>query len=114
MYVVERLIDNIMQLDYPKECFEVHVLDDSTDDTVGIVRQKVEKYRREGFQIEQIQRTDRTGYKAGALKEAMANAKGEFIAIFDADFLPNKDFYKKHFAILIIKKRPWCRPVGSI
>lgn len=95
MYVVERLIDNIMQMDYPKDRFEVHVLDDSTDETVEIVRKKVSHYNKLGFQIAQIQRSNRTGYKAGALKEATHQAKGDFIAIFDADFLPNKDFLKK-------------------
>ncbi len=94
MYVVERLIDNIMQLDYPKDRFEVHVLDDSTDETLDITGNKVAEYKAKGFQIEQIRRKDRKGFKAGALKDAMAMAKGEFIAIFDADFLPKKDFLK--------------------
>lgn len=92
MYVVERLIDNIAQLTYPKDRFEIHVLDDSTDQTVDITRKKVEEYKALGFNIEQITRTDRKGYKAGALKEATKKAKGEFIAIFDADFLPHSTF----------------------
>ena len=92
MYVVERLIDNITSFDYPKDRFEIHVLDDSTDETVEISRKKVEEYKAKGFNIELYHRTDRTGYKAGALKEGMQHAKGEFIAIFDADFLPRKDF----------------------
>ena len=94
-YVVERLIDNIMQLDYPRDRFEVQILDDSTDETVNIVAQKVEEYRRQGFHIEQVRRTDRKGFKAGALKEGMPLAKGEFIAIFDADFLPKRDFLQR-------------------
>ncbi len=94
MYVVERLIDTIIQMDYPKDRFEIHVLDDSTDQTVEITRNKVEEYKTKGFLIEHIRRKDRKGYKAGALKEAMPYAKGEFIAIFDADFLPKKDFLK--------------------
>lgn len=94
-YVVERLIDNIVQFDYPKDRFEIHVLDDSTDETVEITKQKVLEYQKKGFQIEQIHRLDRTGYKAGALKEATAQAKGDFIAIFDADFLPRPDFLKR-------------------
>jgi cellulose synthase/poly-beta-1,6-N-acetylglucosamine synthase-like glycosyltransferase len=94
MYVVERLIDNIVQFDYPKSKFEIHVLDDSTDETVEITRKKVEEYKAKGFNIEQICRTDRIGYKAGALKEATKKAKGEFIAIFDADFLPRPDFLR--------------------
>ena len=94
MYVVERLIDNISQFDYPKDRFEIHVLDDSTDATVDISKKKVEEYKAKGFNIELIHRTDRQGYKAGALKEGMKKAKGAFIAIFDADFLPRPDFLK--------------------
>ncbi|MEL6863323.1 MAG: cellulose synthase family protein [Bacteroidota bacterium] len=92
LYVVDRLIDNIAQFEYPKDKFEIHVLDDSTDETVEISRKKVEQYKALGFNIELYHRTDRKGYKAGALKEGMQFAKGEFIAIFDADFLPRKDF----------------------
>ena len=94
MYVVERLIDKIAEFDYPKDKYEIHVLDDSTDETLEISRGKVEEYKAKGFNIELLTRTDRKGYKAGALKEGMKKAKGEFIAIFDADFLPKKDFLK--------------------
>ncbi|MCB0640276.1 MAG: glycosyltransferase, partial [Phaeodactylibacter sp.] len=94
LYVVERLIDNITQLDYPKDRFEIHVLDDSTDETIEITRRKVEQYQAKGFQIQQIRRKDRKGYKAGALKDAMQYANGDFIAIFDADFLPRRNFLK--------------------
>lgn len=94
MYVVERLIDKIVEFDYPKDRYEIHVLDDSTDNTLEISRKKVEEYKVKGFNIELLTRTDRKGYKAGALKEGMKKAKGEFIAIFDADFLPKKDFLK--------------------
>ena len=95
LFVVERLIDSIAEFDYPKERFEIHVLDDSTDETVEISRKKVEEYKAKGFNIELITRKDRKGYKAGALKAAMSQANGEFIAIFDADFLPQKAFLKK-------------------
>jgi cellulose synthase/poly-beta-1,6-N-acetylglucosamine synthase-like glycosyltransferase len=95
VYVVERLIDCIAQFHYPKDRFEIHILDDSTDTTVDIVHRKVSEYRNAGFQIEQINRANRQGFKAGALKEAMAHAHGEFIAIFDADFLPSPDFLQK-------------------
>jgi cellulose synthase/poly-beta-1,6-N-acetylglucosamine synthase-like glycosyltransferase len=95
MYVIERLIDRVTEFDYPKERFEIHILDDSTDETVEIVRKKVEEYQAKGFQIAQILRDDREGYKAGALKAATPQAKGEFIAIFDADFVPRKDFLKE-------------------
>ena len=94
-YVVERLIDNIAKFDYPKDRFEIHVLDDSTDETIDITKKKVLEYQQLGYQIEQIRRSDRKGYKAGALKEAMQFAKGEFIAIFDADFLPRPNFLQK-------------------
>ena len=94
MYVVERLIDNITKFDYPKDKFEIHVLDDSIDETVEITRRKVEEYKKQGFNIEQILRKDRKGYKAGALKDATHKAKGEFIAIFDADFLPKPNFLR--------------------
>ena len=92
MYVVERLIDNIVKLNYPKDKFQIHILDDSTDETVEITRKKVEEYKAKGFDIKQITRTNRQGYKAGALKDATSQAKGDFIAIFDADFLPKPDF----------------------
>lgn len=95
MYVVERLIDSIVQFDYPRDRFEIHILDDSTDETVEITRRKVEEYQAKGFQIAQVRREKRQGFKAGALRDGMALAKGEFIAIFDADFLPRPDFLKK-------------------
>lgn len=91
-YVIERLIDQIVLLEYPKDRFEIHILDDSTDETVEIVAQKVAEYQAQGFQIAQIQREVRQGFKAGALRDGMPAAKGEFIAIFDADFLPKPDF----------------------
>jgi len=94
LYVVERLVDRIVQFDYPKDKFEIHLLDDSTDETVDISRRKVEEYKKQGFNIELVTRENRTGYKAGALKDAMPMARGEYIAIFDADFLPKLDFLK--------------------
>jgi len=93
-FVVERLIDNICKLDYPKDRFEIHVLDDSTDESVEISKRKVEEYKAKGFNIELILRKERKGYKAGALKDATRKAKGEFIAIFDADFLPEPSFLR--------------------
>ncbi len=94
-YVVERLIDNITKLDYPKHKLEIQVLDDSTDETLSLTSRKVDEYKAQGFDIKLVTRTDRKGYKAGALKEATPNAKGEFIAIFDADFLPKPDFLQR-------------------
>ncbi len=94
-YVIERLIDSICAFDYPRDQFEIHILDDSTDETVEIVAAKVKEYQAKGFSIRQIRRQNRKGYKAGALRDAMGEAKGEFMAIFDADFIPRKDFLKQ-------------------
>lgn len=94
-YVVERLIDRVCAFDYPRDRFEIQVLDDSTDETVDLVEKKVAHYRSLGFRIEQIRRIERQGYKAGALRDAMPLARGEFIAIFDADFLPEPDFLRR-------------------
>ncbi|MBK7638258.1 MAG: glycosyltransferase [Saprospiraceae bacterium] len=94
-YVAERLIDNIILLDYPKESLEIQILDDSTDDTTNIVNKKVAQYQKLGYNICSIRRTTRNGFKAGALKEGMSFAQGKYIAIFDADFLPKRDFLKK-------------------
>ena len=82
MYVVRRLLQSITELDYPKEMMEIQVLDDSTDQTVEISRSEIEKYKALGFDISLIHRTDRSGFKAGALKSATSSAKGDFIAIF--------------------------------
>ncbi len=95
MYVAERVIDAVCKLDYPKELFEIQVLDDSTDETFNIVQKKVKQKKFEGFNIKHIHRVNRKGYKAGALKEGLETASGEFIAIFDADFIPPKDFLRK-------------------
>ena len=94
MYVVERLIAAVCKIDYPKDLLEIQVLDDSTDQTTDIARNCVEKFREKGFDITFLHRDNRKGYKAGALEEGMTVAKGEFIAIFDADFLPPENFLK--------------------
>jgi len=92
LYVVERLIDNACKFDYPSNKYEVQILDDSTDETVGIIKKKVDEWRARGIDIVHVHRTDRKGFKAGALEEGLNTAKGEFIAIFDSDFLPRLDF----------------------
>ena len=99
MYVVERLLSAVTAIDYPRERLEIQVLDDSTDETREAARAAVERYRREGFQIEYIHREDRTGFKAGALEHGLKTAKGELVAIFDADFVPRADCLRKlvHF-----------------
>jgi cellulose synthase/poly-beta-1,6-N-acetylglucosamine synthase-like glycosyltransferase len=94
-YVVERLIDAICDLDYPRELLEIQLLDDSTDDTRSIALTKAEEMCSKGFHVSYIHRTNREGYKAGALAEGLQVAKGEFVAIFDADFIPPADFLRK-------------------
>jgi cellulose synthase/poly-beta-1,6-N-acetylglucosamine synthase-like glycosyltransferase len=94
-YVITRLIDATMRLDYPKDKLEIQILDDSTDDTTGIIQDHIQKYIDQGFDIKHIHRTNRQGYKAGALKEGLEVAKGEYVAIFDADFIPRKKFLKR-------------------
>jgi cellulose synthase/poly-beta-1,6-N-acetylglucosamine synthase-like glycosyltransferase len=91
-YVVERLLKGVTTTSYPKELLEIQVLDDSTDDTVEIVNNAVSDYRKRGFDIVHLHRNDRKGYKAGALEAGLSKAKGEFIAIFDADFIPPPEF----------------------
>ena len=93
--VAERLIRAVCKIRYPIDKLEVQVLDDSTDDTVEIANKIVDEYRSKGYNIKYIHRTDRTGYKAGALKAGLEVAEGEFVAIFDADFVPNEDFLEQ-------------------
>ena len=95
MYVMERLLDNIALLDYPKDKLEIQVLDDSTDETVHSTKAHIEKLAASGLDIKHITRENRVGFKAGALKEGLEIAKGEFIAIFDADFLPQPNWLKR-------------------
>ncbi len=95
LYVIERLIDAVVAFDYPKDKLEIQVLDDSTDETVSLIAEKVAELKKEGIDIVHVRRSDREGYKAGALKHGLEIAKGEFIPIFDADFIPKKDFLMK-------------------
>ncbi|TVZ52288.1 cellulose synthase/poly-beta-1,6-N-acetylglucosamine synthase-like glycosyltransferase [Dokdonia sp. Hel_I_53] len=92
LYVMERLLDNIALLDYPKDKLEIQVLDDSTDESILTTKAQIDRLRSSGLNIKHITRTDRKGFKAGALKEGLKLAKGEYIAIFDADFLPESDW----------------------
>ena len=94
-YVMDRLLENISKIEYPKSKLEIQVLDDSTDDTVIDTAKHVETLKATGLDITHIRRTNRQGFKAGALKEGLEVAKGEFVAIFDADFLPDSDWLKK-------------------
>jgi cellulose synthase/poly-beta-1,6-N-acetylglucosamine synthase-like glycosyltransferase len=95
MYVVERLIDAVAGIDYPRDLLEIQVLDDSTDETQGIARAKVDRLRLSGLDIHYLHRDNRQGYKAGALQEGLKVARGELIAVFDADFVPSKDFLRR-------------------
>jgi cellulose synthase/poly-beta-1,6-N-acetylglucosamine synthase-like glycosyltransferase len=95
MYVAERLIDAVCRLDYPAGRLEIQVLDDSTDETTEIVERVVAGYRAEGVDIRLLHRVDRTGFKAGALEAGLKGARGELLAIFDADFVPTPDFLRR-------------------
>ena len=99
LYVVDRLLKAVTTFDYPREKLEIQVLDDSTDETVKVAEAVVAKYAAQGFDIHYIHRTDRTGFKAGALENGNRTAKGELLAIFDADFVPKPDCLRKlvHF-----------------
>lgn len=92
MYVAERIIETVAQMEYPRDKFQIQVLDDSTDETKDIIANKCAEVAARGINIQHVHRVDRTGYKAGALDAAMDKVEGEFIAIFDADFVPSQDF----------------------
>jgi cellulose synthase/poly-beta-1,6-N-acetylglucosamine synthase-like glycosyltransferase len=98
-YVVERLIDEVTKIEYPKELLQIQVLDDSTDDTHAFAGALVERYAALGFPIEYHHRSNREGFKAGALQEGLKCATGELVAIFDADFVPPPEFLTRtvHF-----------------
>src|SRR6201981_2547450 len=100
-YVIERLIETVAQFDYPRELLDIQVLDDSTDQTQQVASDCVERHRALGAPITYIHRDNREGFKAGALQEGLKTATGEFVSIFDADFIPPADFLLKtihHFA----------------
>lgn len=92
LYVVDRLIDSVCKIEYPRDRLEIQVLDDSSDETVELIARKVSEKSSEGFDIVHVRRPDRKGFKAGALAYGTGIAKGDFIAIFDADFVPSADF----------------------
>jgi cellulose synthase/poly-beta-1,6-N-acetylglucosamine synthase-like glycosyltransferase len=95
MYVVDRLVQATCRIDYPKELLEIQVLDDSTDETTHIAEAAVQRCRAQGFDIKYFHRTNREGYKAGALEAGLKEARGKLIAIFDADFVPTRDFLRR-------------------
>src|SRR5207245_8530037 len=91
VYVAERLIRSVSELDYPRELLQIQVLDDSTDETREITASCAEELQQRGFNVQRIHRVDRTGFKAGALSIGLEAAEGEFVCILDADFVPQKD-----------------------
>ena len=95
MYVAERLIDAVCQIDYPRELLEIQVLDDSVDETTAVAERAVRRHAAAGINISCLHRTDRTGFKAGALEAGLHVAVGEYVAIFDADFIPTPDFLRR-------------------
>jgi cellulose synthase/poly-beta-1,6-N-acetylglucosamine synthase-like glycosyltransferase len=99
VYVVERLLKSVSEIDYPKDLLQIQVLDDSTDDTRQLTASCVADLQARGFNVELIHRTDRTGFKAGALETGLASAESDFVCILDADFVPNPDLLRKtiHF-----------------
>ena len=113
-FVVDRLIQACCNLDYPADKLEIQVLDDSTDDTAEVAQAAVELYQSLGHRIVYIHRVNRHGFKAGALDEGLRVATGEFIAIFDADFVPPRNGSCKSCITLPIRESAWCRPAGRI
>ena len=99
VYVAERLLRSVSEVDYPRELLQIQVLDDSTDETREITASCAEELRQRGFNVQLIHRVDRTGFKAGALSAGLDAAEGEFLCILDADFVPQKDLLKRtiHF-----------------
>jgi len=100
-FVIDRLVDAVCKMDYPRDKLEIQVLDDSTDETVEIANSVVQRYAAMGYPVTYLHRSNRYGFKAGALQEGMKTARGEFIAIFDADFVPPEDWLMRvihHFA----------------
>lgn len=95
LYVAQRLIDAVCRLDYPADRLEIQVLDDSTDETRDLVGATVARQQRQGVNIRHLHRRDRTGYKAGALAAGLESAAGELVAVFDADFVPRRDFLRR-------------------
>ena len=94
-YVIERLVEAVSRFDYPLELLDIQVLDDSTDETCEVAHSCVERHAAQGVPISYIHRSNREGFKAGALENGLKTARGEFIAIFDADFIPEPDFLRR-------------------
>jgi cellulose synthase/poly-beta-1,6-N-acetylglucosamine synthase-like glycosyltransferase len=93
--IIPRLLEAVIGQDYPRDCLQIQVLDDSTDESTEIARTLIDQYRARGYNITLIHRDDRTGYKAGALSNGLKTAEGDFIAVFDADFVPGSDWLRR-------------------
>ncbi len=104
MYVVDRLLDATVLIDYPRELLEIQVLDDSTDETQEVARRAVDRLVADGYDVKYYHRDDRTGYKAGALDAGLKVARGRFVAIFDADFIPSRDFLRRTIPYFVNEK----------
>ncbi len=104
LYVVERLLNSVAALDYPRDLLQVQVLDDSTDETTEMAAKQVAELKAQGLDIELVHRTDRTGFKAGALENGMLTCTGEFLLILDADFVPAPDMLQKTIHFFTDKK----------
>jgi cellulose synthase/poly-beta-1,6-N-acetylglucosamine synthase-like glycosyltransferase len=100
-YVIERLVDAVARFDYPRELLDIQVLDDSTDETQEVARACVERHQALGVPVHYLHRNNREGFKAGALAAGLESAQGEFIAIFDADFLPGADFLRRTLPYMV-------------
>ncbi len=98
MYVAPRLLDAVCAMNYPQELLDIQVLDDSNDETVGIVDAAVQKWRARGYRVRHLHRTERKGFKAGALAAGLESAEADLIAVFDADFVPPPDFLHRTLA----------------
>jgi cellulose synthase/poly-beta-1,6-N-acetylglucosamine synthase-like glycosyltransferase len=105
LYVTRRLIDAVARLDYPRDRLQVQVLDDSTDQTTRLARACVDRYRAQGLDIELVHRSNRTGFKAGALAHGLETARAGLVAIFDADFVPPPDFLRRSVPYLVAEPR---------
>lgn len=105
IYVIDRLINSICKLNYPKNKIEIQILDDSTDECSDIIHQLVKEKKMDGFLIEHIQRPKNIGFKAGALAYGLQKTKGKFIAIFDVDFIPNPDFLLRTLPYFFVDKQ---------
>ena len=112
-HVARRLIDSVCKLDYPLEKLEIQVLDDSTDSTVEVSKEAVRRWTEQGVNITHIHRSNRQGFKAGALEEGLLVSHGDFVAVFDADFIPSPDFLKRMMGYFSHDKIEWSKPDGA-